>query len=45
MFAARLQLWLDDMIETFEERIIPVDQMIGLEWSDLAAPISRAPIE
>jgi predicted nucleic acid-binding protein len=42
-FAATLQLRLDHTIETFEGRIIPVDQMIALEWGDLAAPISRAP--
>jgi predicted nucleic acid-binding protein len=44
-FAARLQLWLDYIIDSFEGRILPVGQAIALEWGRLAAPVSRAPVD
>jgi hypothetical protein len=44
-FAARLQLWLDYLIDSFEGRILPVGQAIALEWGRLAAPVSRAPVD
>ena len=44
-FAARLQLWLDYIIDSFEGRILPVGQEIALEWGRLAAPVSRAPVD
>jgi toxin FitB len=44
-FAARLQLWLDYIIDSFEGRILPVCQAIALEWGRLAAPSSRAPVD
>jgi predicted nucleic acid-binding protein len=44
-FAARLQLWLDYIIDAFAGRILPVGQAIALEWGRLAAPVSRAPID
>ena len=44
-FAARLQLWLDYIIDSFEGRILPVCQTIALEWGRLAAPLSRAPVD
>jgi predicted nucleic acid-binding protein len=44
-FAARLQLWLDYILDSFEGRILPVGQEIALEWGRLAAPLSRAPVD
>ena len=44
-FAARLQLWLDYIIDSFEGRILTIDQRIALEWGRVAAPVSRAPVD
>jgi predicted nucleic acid-binding protein len=44
-FAARLQLWLDYIIDSFEGRILPISQAIALEWGGLAAPVSQAPVD
>lgn len=45
VFAARLQLWLDHIVETFEDRIVPVSQPIALEWGLISGPASQAPID
>jgi|SRR5918996_5981284 predicted nucleic acid-binding protein len=44
-FAAKLDLWLEYTIDSFESRILPVDQAVALEWGKLCAPCSRAPID
>jgi predicted nucleic acid-binding protein len=44
-FAARLQTWLEHTIETFEGRIVAVDQETALRWGIASAPISRAPVD
>jgi toxin FitB len=45
LFAARLQLWLDHIIDTFEDRVVAISQQIALEWGLISAPTSRAPID
>lgn len=45
LFAGRLHHWLDHIVETFEDRIIPISQSIALEWGLISAPTSQAPID
>jgi predicted nucleic acid-binding protein len=37
IFAEKLQLWLDDLVRNYADRILPITQEIATQWGNLSA--------